>query len=223
MGSVYFIMRHTMIAPIGDNPNALYISIKEFPIDRLIAIATKDKLNQVEKIKKDFSKFRIDVDTVTINGNLWEETFKTISNIASTSKDNLIVNIAAADRDMMCAATSAAFVNGLKAIDVIDDNVMMLPILKFSYYKLLSDKKMSIIKTLSKEIDCCSSLEELSKKVKMSLPLLVYHINGNMKSEGLKAMGLIGTEEKRGRIKVRLTELGRLLEKGYVSSEVNEK
>ncbi|MBI1978678.1 MAG: hypothetical protein HYS62_01290 [Candidatus Aenigmarchaeota archaeon] len=40
---------------------------------------------------------------------------------------------------------------------------------------------------------------------------------GNMKSEGLKTMGLVETEEKRGRIKVRLTELGRLLVKGYVS------
>lgn len=210
-------MKYTMIAPIGDNVDALYVSLKEFPIERVIAVATKDKLNHVEKVKKDFSKFRIDVDTVTIEGNLWEETFKTISNFASTNKENIIVNVAAADRNMMCAATSAAFVNGLKAMDMMDDKIMMFPILKFSYYKLLSDKKMSIIKTLSKEIDCCSSLDELSKKVKMSLPLLVYHINGNLKSEGLKTMGLVETEEKRGRIKVKLTELGRLLVKGYVS------
>ncbi|MBI2545513.1 MAG: hypothetical protein HYW22_02900 [Candidatus Aenigmarchaeota archaeon] len=216
-------MKYTMIAPIGGNIDALYWSIKEFPIDRLVAIATKDKLNQVEKIKKDFLKFRIDVDEVEIEGNLWEETFKTISNIASSKKENIIVNVAAADRNMMCAATSAAFVNGLKAIDVMDDKVMMFPILKFSYYKLLSDKKMSIIRSLSREIDCCSSLEELSKKVKMSLPLLVYHINGNMKSEGLKVMGLVETEEKRGRIKIRLTELGRLLEKGYVTSVADGK
>lgn len=212
-----------MVAPIGDNPNGLYIAIKEFPIERLVTIVTKNKLDQVEKLRKDFSKFRIDVEAIIIEGNIWEETFKVISTLASTSKENIIVNVAAADRNMMCAATSAAFVNGLKAIDVVDDNVMMFPILKFSYYKLLSDKKMSIIKTLSKEIDCCSSLEELSKKVKMSLPLLVYHINGNVKSEGLKTMGLIETEEKKGRIKVRLTELGRLLEKGYVNSEVNAK
>lgn len=216
-------MKYTMIAPLGGNPDALYASIKEFSIEKIIAIATKDKSSQVEKIKKDFSKFKIDIDTVEIEGNLWEETFKTISTFASTSKENIIVNVAAADRNMMCAATSAAFVNGLKAMDVMEDKVMMFPILKFSYYKLLSDKKMSIIKTLSKELDCCSSLEDLSKRVKMSLPLLVYHINGNMKSDGLKMMGLVETEEKRGRIKVRLTELGRLLEKGYVSSEINGK
>lgn len=210
-------MKYTMIAPIGDNPDALYASINEFPIERLVVITTEDKSNQVEKIKKDFSKFRIDVDTVKIEGNLWEETFKVISTFSATNKENIIVNVAAADRNMMCAATSAAFVNGLKAIDMMDDKIMMFPILKFSYYKLLSDKKMTILSVLSKEIDCCSSLEELSKKVKMSLPLLVYHINGNIKSEGLKKIGLVETEEKRGRIKVRLTELGRLLEKGYVS------
>ncbi len=210
-------MKYTMIAPVGNNPDPLYVSVKEFPIDKLIALVTKDKMDYINKIKKDFSKFRIDVDSVILEGNIWEETFKAISNLATVDKGQIIINIAAADRNMMCAATSAAFVNGVKAIDVMNNAVMMLPILKFSYYKLLSDKKMSVLKTLSKEIDCCSSLDELSKKVKMSLPLLVYHINGNMKSEGLKMMGLIETEEKRGRIKVRLTELGILLVKGYVS------
>jgi DNA-binding transcriptional ArsR family regulator len=75
---------------------------------------------------------------------------------------------------------------------------------------------MEILKTLSKP-KCCISLEELSNKTKMSLPLISYHINGNLKSEGLKDMGLVDTNEKKGRIEINLSTLGRMLLRGYVS------
>ncbi len=65
--------------------------------------------------------------------------------------------------------------------------------------------------------DCCISLEELSKKTKMSLPLISYHINGNLKSEGLKEMGLVETNEKKGKIELKLSTLGRMLINGHVS------
>ena len=65
--------------------------------------------------------------------------------------------------------------------------------------------------------DCCISLEELSKKTKMSLPLISYHINGNLKSEGLKKMGLVDTNEMIGRIEIKLSILGRMLLNGYVN------
>jgi len=82
---------------------------------------------------------------------------------------------------------------------------------------MLTNKKMEILKLLKKP-DCCNSLEELSKKTKMSLPLISYHINGNLKSEGLKDLGLVDTNENKGKIAVSLSTLGRLLIKGYISS-----
>ena len=106
--------------------------------------------------------------------------------------------------------------NGLKAISVNDNSTKLLPILKFNYYSLISDKKMDIIKFLFNEKTCCSSLEQLSKRTGMSLPLISYHINGNLKSQGLKDMGLVTTDENKGRISVKLTLLGRLLVQGYV-------
>jgi hypothetical protein len=130
------------------------------------------------------------------------------------------VNVATGDRDMRCAATSAAFVNGLRAISVIGEETMLLPVLKFSYYQLLSDRKMDILRTLYIEKDCSASLEELNHKMKMSLPLLSYHINGTTKTEGLRHLGLVETIEEKGRVKVILTTLGKLLVKGYVSPPV---
>jgi DNA-binding transcriptional ArsR family regulator len=66
------------------------------------------------------------------------------------------------------------------------------------------------------EDNCCSSLEQLSRKSGMSLPLISYHINGTPKSHGLKEMGLVETEDIGGRVNLRLTRLGQVLVKGYI-------
>jgi len=153
-----------------------------------------------------------------MKGNVWEEMFQKIAEIKALEKGKeIIINTATGDRVSTCAATSAAFVNGLKAMAVDDGMAMMLPVLKFSYYNILTAKKMEILKLLQQP-GCCKSLEELSKKTKMSLPLISYHINGNLKSDGLKELGLVDTTEEKGRIAVTLSTLGKLLVKGYISS-----
>ena len=60
-------------------------------------------------------------------------------------------------------------------------------------------------------------MEELSRRTGMSLPLISYHINGTRKEDGLKELGLVDTEENKGRVRMTLTTLGRLLIKGYIS------
>ncbi|MBI2208117.1 hypothetical protein HYU50_01335 [Candidatus Woesearchaeota archaeon] len=210
--------KKVFVAPVGDNMDALFVGLREFPTERVILISPEGKLDDANKAKKDLDKFKIPAQIVEIKGNIWESMFQKIAEIKALEKDkDIIVNTATGDRMTTCAATSAAFVNGLKAMSVEGDMAMMLPVLKFSYYNMLTDKKMDILKLLSKP-GCCASLEELSKKTKMSLPLISYHINGNLKSEGLKDMGLVETTESKGRIAVQLSTLGRLLLKGYVSS-----
>lgn len=215
---VVLMDKKVVIAPVGDNMDALYVGLREFPTERVILITPKDRIDEANKAKKDLEKFKIPVQITEIKGNIWESMFQKISEIKAIEKDkDIIINTATGDRVSTCAATSAAFVNGLKAMSVEGSRVMMLPVLKFSYYSMLTDKKMSILKLLN-EPKCCDSLEQLGKKTKMSLPLISYHINGNLKSEGLKEMGLVDTEEKKGRISLRLSVLGRLLLKGYVDS-----
>jgi len=212
-------MTHTVIAAVGDNMDSLFVGIREFPTKRIILVTHEDKLELAEKTKKDLEKFKIPVQIKKVEGNPWEAIFQAVKEIKEVEGDdkNLIINAASGDAGAnKCALCSAAFVNGLKAFTVHDDNVMLMPILKFSYYKILTDKKMDILKFLHKNKDCCASLEELSKKLKMSLPLVSYHINGNLKSEGLKEMGLVMADEWKGRIKISLTLLGKLLVKGYV-------
>jgi len=191
------------------------VGIKEFSTSRVILITPKDKLETAKQAKKELEKFQIPTQIKQIEGNLWEEMFRVIAEIKKIEKD-IIINVATGDRMTRCAATSAAFVNGIKAFDVTPEGPMLLPVLKFNYYKMITDKKMQILRIVYTEEKCCASLEELSKKTKMSLPLISYHINGNLKSEGLKDLGLVKTSEKKGKVAIELTKLGRLLLKGYV-------
>lgn len=207
-----------MIAPVGPYIDALYLGIRDFPTEKVYLITSPESIKDAMTARESLQKFKIPAEILQIHGNLWEETFEIIAKIKERVKEHeLLVNVATGDRDMRCAATSAAFVNGLKAISVMGDETMILPVLKFSYYRLLSDRKMDILRTLYVEKDCCASLEEMSHKMKMSLPLLSYHINGTMKTEGLKQLGLVETAEEKGRVKVTLTTLGKLLVKGYVA------
>jgi len=210
-------MKNIIIAPVGDMIENIFVGIREFPTEKIFLLSPAGKKEDAEKAKKDLDKFKIPVSIVPLTDNMYEDIFKKVNQIKNAEDgNNVLINVSTGDRNMQCAVTSAAFVNGIKAFHVDGDKAMMLPVLKFSYYKLLTDKKMSILKTLGEDPACCKSLEDLSKKTSMSLPLISYHINGSRKSEGLNDMGLVELEENSGRIKVDLSVLGRLLVNGYV-------
>jgi DNA-binding transcriptional ArsR family regulator len=209
-------MKNIIIAPLGDRIDNLFVGIREFPTEKIYLLTPKGKEEEAGKAKRDLQKFRVPVFIVPLLENTYEGIFKSVSQIKNAEEGNILINVSTGDRNMQCAATSAAFVNGIKAFHVDGERALMLPVLKFSYYKLLTDRKMSILRTLLHEEGCCSSLEELSRKTRMSLPLISYHMNGSKKSEGLASMGLVDLEEHSGRVSVKLSMLGRLLMKGYV-------
>ncbi|MBS3117751.1 hypothetical protein J4430_02635 [Candidatus Woesearchaeota archaeon] len=210
-------MKNIVVAPVGDNLDAIFVGLKEFPTDRIILISPPKRIDDANKLKKEIEKFKIQVQIKEIKGEVWEEMFRAVSKIRSEEGDkNIIVNVATGDRETQCAATSAAFVNGLKAFSVAENQVMLLPVLKFSYYKILTERKLNILKLLYED-GCCASLEELSRKAKMSLPLVSYHVNGTIKSEGLKQLGLVDVQQKRGKLDIKISTLGKLLIKGYVT------
>ncbi|MBW3020765.1 hypothetical protein KY334_05690 [Candidatus Woesearchaeota archaeon] len=210
------IKNNTIVAPVGDYLNDLYVGIREFSTKKVILLTPKGKEEEANSMKKDLEKFRIETKITILDGHIWEEVFKEIAN-AKKYENNVLINVSTGDRDTRCAATSAAFVNGLKAFAVDNNEVFMLPVLKFSYYSLLPKKKLDMLKLLYNEEDCCGSLENLSKKLSMSLPLISYHINGTLKSEGLKEMGLIETNDNKGKTQIRLTTLGKMMVKGYIN------
>jgi hypothetical protein len=210
--------RHIIIAPLGEDIDALFIGIRSFPTEKIILVPTSYPNPVVQNVKEILAKFKIPVEVFPIKGNLLEGMFKAFAQIKEREKESqILVNVATGDKMSACAALSAAFVNGWRAFSVDGDEPIMLPVLKFSYYKILSDKKIAILSALRQD-DRPYALEELREKVKMSLPLLSYHINGNRKSEGLQELGLVESSEKtRSKIEVKLTQMGRLLAEGSLT------
>ena len=206
-----------MIAAVGQDMGDLLVGVKEFKPEKVVLISFSDRKKTEEQVRKDLKRRGAKVEVVTAKGNVWEETFRLVSIIKKANEGKeLLINVSTGDKMTRCAMTSASFVNGLKAFSVMGGKIGMLPILKFSYYTLITDRKMAILKTLYTEPNCCTSLEELSRKCGMSLPLVSYHVNGGPKSEGLKEMALVETTEKGGKTSIKLSLMGRLLMKGYV-------
>jgi hypothetical protein len=211
-------MKYTIVAPVGDGVESVFAAIREFPTEKIYLISTGKHRERIDDLKAVADKLRIEVQVVEVKGSLLEGMFKAFARIkATTNEDSLLVNASSGDNMENCAALSASYVNGLKAFAVVDDRLMMLPVLKFSYYRLLPERKLSILTFLKTQPDCCSSLEDLAQRTRMSLPLASYHINGNSKAEGLQTMGLVETHVgPRGKTQIMLTELGRLIAEGTV-------
>ena len=208
-------MGYTVIAPVGDNLDALFIGMKEFPTEKLFLITPKANLRKARKLEKKLRVFSIPVIVKETNGNMMEDMFSSFGEIcAQHNHDDLIVNVATGDRLSTCAALSAAFANGLKAFGVMDKKPMLLPIMKLSYYNELTASKFKILTALDPEH--LLSLTELGNKTRMSLSLLSYHLNGTLKYKGLLQLRLVEVKEQNKNLLVKLSQMGSLLLKGYV-------
>ena len=145
--------------------------------------------------------------------------FSLFAKIIATEEDvdNIIVNIATGDRISTCAALSASFANGLKAFGIMDNKPQLLPIMKLSYYNELSESKLKILSVLIENEYL--QLTKLSKKLSMSVSLVSYHINGTPRYKGLLALRLVDVKEQNKQLLVKLSEMGKLILRGYLPCE----
>ena len=213
-------MKYNIIAPLGEDLESIYAVVREFPTEKIYLLSTGKHREKLDELKGVADKLKIAIQVIDIKGGLLEGMFKIFAQMkTAVDQDSLLVNVSSGDNLVNCAALSASYVNGLKAMAVMDDKLMMLPVLKFSYYRLLPARKLAILKFLKDQPDCCTSLEDLATRTRMSLPLVSYHVNGNAKAEGLITMGLAETHVgPRGKTKVTLTELGRLIAEGDIEA-----
>lgn len=207
-------MAYTIIAPVGDNLKALFVGMKEFATKEVILVTPKKKFKDAKKLTKKLDMFTIPSRIIEIEENLMEETFRVFGELCEQyNPDDLIVNVATGDRMSTCATLSAAYANGLKAIGVMGDKTMMMPIMKLSYYNELSENKLKILAAIGEDY---IPLNKLAKEIKMSLSLLSYHINGNYKYKGLKEYRLVDVKEESKVVNVRVSDMGKLLLRGYL-------
>lgn len=217
-------MKNILVGIIGEDKDCeeiLFKGFKKFYPD-LIVLLTKEKfIKKSEKIEKNLSKFDIDIDIRKISDfPHLEEVFMAIRDLTNIYKgENLVINV---DVDYMtsCLVLSSSFVNGIQAIGILGEEVIAYPIMKFSYYNAINDKKMYLLDLINKKGEF-DSMEDLSKKAKMSLPLIAYHLRGNRDSEGLVSMNLVDTFKKDSTVSIKLTDLGKLIANGYVDVNGN--
>jgi DNA-binding transcriptional ArsR family regulator len=208
--------QHILIAPVGDEMETLFPILRTFPTEKIILIANENTWKQAHDFKETLKIFRIPVEVNKVETYSIDELFQSIRNIIDYENEkNVIINVASADKVTSCFALCAAYVYGLSAVAVMNEQVMMLPIMKFSYYKTLSEPKLKIL-TAAYEKGNYIALDELRENTKVSPPWLSYHLNGTPEVEGLKQMELIETREQRKKVEVKLSTLGEILMAGYL-------
>ena len=113
---------------------------------------------------------------------------------------------------MTCSLLAAAFVNGIRAIDVKENHPITLPVRKFSYTELVTEAKLRIIRTLERLGGQADSLEELAKTAGLEKSLLSYHIRWGRDTRGLESLGLVEVDRRlQGRLAIRLTASGSMM------------
>ncbi len=217
-------MKYNIIVPVGSHVDSTFVAIREFPTEKVFLVQVDKQKEKTDDLQEVLDRLKISLQVVEVKGNLLEGMFRAFAQIKeSVPEASVLVNASAGDNLSNCAALTAAFVNGVKAFNVMGDKLVMLPVLKFSYYRLIPERKLAIIKFLKSQPDCCSSLEDLAARLKMSLPLCSYHINGTAKVEGLVGQGLVEVHQgPRGKSQVMLTEMGRMIAEGLVDAPMAE-
>jgi DNA-binding transcriptional ArsR family regulator len=212
--------RTLQIATLGPDTDPVLVGIRTLPVHKLYLVHLESDKQIAQKLKSDLaSVLKVEVETHPIpNNDILTHVLEGVAGILSKEKGNfedVIFNVTSGEKLLGCAALSAAFVNGLKAVAIMNGEPMMLPVLKFSYDRLVSQTKLDILKALQKKGGEVESLEELKELTGYGKPLLSYHIQGAEDSQGLVDLGLVEVKRgDRGRSIIQETTLGRLLTLG---------
>ncbi len=215
-GFVLLPLKTLQIAILGGSEDAVLVGIRNFPVHKLVLVSPKDAAETTGKLARRLSdtlKFDVEIKEISdLSVPTMLETVGRILNDHSEDFEDFVINVGAAGKHLTCAGVTAAFVNGIKAFDVMGDQPMMLPVLKLSFTQIISGPKMEILQALEGAGGKTNSLEELGKIANFGKPLLSYHIRGSEEGRGLEDLGLVEVQQlKQGRLEVKLTDMGRML------------
>jgi hypothetical protein len=204
------------IAVLGGNEEAVLVGLRNFPAHKLTILSTNDDITRANDLSaklKDTLKLTVEVITLKdSSSSAMLEAIGQLTHHDSEGFQDFLINVGSASRGLTSAAVSAAFVYGVRAFDVTGDQPTMLPIMKFGYAQAVTGAKMEILRAIERAGGDVESLEKLSSISDFGKPLLSYHIRGSENGGGLEHLGLVEVERgKRGRLRVKLTSLGRTL------------
>jgi DNA-binding MarR family transcriptional regulator len=210
------LLKTIQIAILGGNDDAVLVGLRNFPAHKLLLVSSAEYVNQANSLAgKLTNTLKLAVDVVQIKDTTIPTMLETVGQIVGKESENFqdfLINVGSANKHLTCAGVTAAFVHGIKAFDVMGEQPIVLPVMKFSYTQAVTEPKMEILRAIEQSGGDVESLEKLSGISNYGKPLLSYHIRGSEDGQGLEALGLVEVERgKRGRLRVKLTALGRTL------------
>ncbi len=209
-------MKTLQIAVLGGSDDAVLVGLRNFPAHKLTLVSAPDYITQANALSgKLTSTLKLLVDVVEVKDASIPTMLEAVGQIVRKESDNyedFLINVGSAGKHLTCAGVTAAFVHGIKAFDVMGEQPVVLPVMKFSYTQAVTEPKMEILRAIEGSGGDVESLEKLSRVSNYGKPLLSYHIRGSEDGQGLEELGLVEVERgKRGRLRVKLTALGRTL------------
>ncbi len=220
-GSISLMPHKTLqIATLGADTDPVLVGLRTLPVHKLYLIHLDSDKEIATKLIRDLATvLKVEVEGYPVpNTDVLTRVLEGVAGILQKEKENfddVLFNVSSGEKLLGCACLSAAFVNGLKAFAVVNGEPMLLPVLKFSYDRIVSQTKVDILKALVRNGGEVQSLEKLKELTNYGKPLLSYHVQGAEDSQGLVELGLVEVKKgNRGKSIITATTLGRLLTLG---------
>ena len=206
------------IATVGEDTSGVLAGVRNAPSNKLVLICYQHDKEIARRLGTSITEtLKTDVDlydNVRVEQS-YKDIMRVFSEIIEKNRDQYdeyLLNVSSGDKMICIAAAVTSFILGFKAFFCKGDECVMLPPMKLSYTELVSEVKLSILKALDKAGGEVDSLDQLSKLTNYGKPLLSYHIHGSEDARGLIDLGLADAiRHSRGKTKVRLTTLGKML------------
>jgi molybdopterin converting factor small subunit len=213
------------IATVGEDLEGVLAGVRNAPANKLVLICYDHDKEGAKRLALRINEtLKADVEVYgTIRPEYsYKDIMQVFSEIVEKNKaqfDDFLLNVSSGDKMICIAAAVTSFILGFKAFFCKGDECVMLPPMKLSYTEMVSAVKMNILRALDKAGGEVESLDELGKLTNYGKPLLSYHIHGSEDARGLIDLGLAqATRHSRGKTKVTLTTLGKMLLVGKIEA-----
>ncbi|MDX1611540.1 MAG: DUF6293 family protein [Candidatus Thermoplasmatota archaeon] len=207
------------IAVVGEEQEPILAAVRELGADRVILIGEEHKREAAAQLTTVLKPLGVDTEFEPIrDGGMLLGTIRLVQAIVQAHKDrkqDIVVNLGAADKSNACATLSAAFVAGVKTVDMPGDELVFLPVLRFSYDEVVSEAKLAVLRALDDLGGEVEKLRDLADEAGLQDSLASYHIRGGRDGKGLVELDLVEVDRgTRGALTIRLTPMGELLARG---------
>lgn len=203
-------MSWTHIAAPAGPVDPLLEVVREIGAEALVVLGDEPAIAPLEEV---MGPMGIPVDVREVHGPPILGTVAAVERTLedrTTAREELIVNLAGADRWGSFGLVTAAFAIGLPAARATDGRIERLPRLRFGCQTRLGPDEWRVLAGFDRleEPTAGATLERLAEVSGLSRAEISYRVRGGDRCAGLEPMGLVTAEQVDGSIHLALTPVG---------------